>query len=214
MMSRFRRYIPIRPFKCRSYDPSAKARAMICWVKLLEPKSWFPLEAQDRGDQARREDAEPELDPWAEGLAERPGVDHGFPLGVVPPNARRLVALEVQAAVGRVFEDVDRVPLRPAPGQRDQRPPTVFSQADPARVRVFRDGVDHLDPTEFAPSFQVRQGGFENVEPHPSFVDRDADHPRPPGFQDAEEDEVGGGLDQDDVARVDQGFSDEVEQLR
>ena len=61
---------------CRSYDPSASARASTCWVKLVVPKSWFPFRADDGEDQqlGAGKTPNPSFMPGAECLAERPGV--------------------------------------------------------------------------------------------------------------------------------------------
>jgi len=84
------------------------------------------LEIEHRCDERLRQDAESRLEPWAECLAERAGKDYRFAHRVLRPNAGSVVPLERQASIGRVFEDINPLPLRPALGDPHQLSPTVL----------------------------------------------------------------------------------------
>ena len=106
-----------------------------------------------------------------------------------------------------------RCVLRPSPRQLDQRLAAIGGQADPGRIGVLGDGIDHLDPFELSLALQRGQGRLESIEAEPAVVDRNPDRPRPARLDRSQENEIRRRFHQDDIAGVQKRLADQIDQL-
>ena len=106
-----------------------------------------------------------------------------------------------------------RCVLRPPPGQVQERLAPFGGQADPGRIGVLGDGIDHLDPVELSLALQCAEGRLESIEAEPAVVDRNPDRPRAARLDRSQENEVGRRFHQDDVAGVQKRLADQIDQL-
>ena len=68
------------------------------------------LLGQHRFDQLGRQDAPTDADPGRIGLGKGPGVNHAIAVFIQGIQAGHVVAVVAQFAIGRVFDQVNRVP--------------------------------------------------------------------------------------------------------
>ena len=84
-------------------------------------------------------------------------------------------------------------------------------QADPGRIGVLGDGIDHLHTVELSLVLQCSKGRLEAIKAKPAFVDRNSDRPCTQGFDRPQENEISRRLDQNDVAGVQKRLADQID---
>ena len=113
------------------------------------------------------------------------------------------LALETKQAVGVVLDDRD---VRLA-AERDERLASRRRHRDARRVVEVRHRVDELG------ALAAKERLLELFDDHAVLVEIDLQEPRLVGAERRERADVRGGLDRDEIARIDEHLADEVQRL-
>ena len=159
------------------------------------------LGRDELGGDLCRPDGPAEPHAGTERLRRRAGLDDD--VRAEAPEARQRLLGEAELAVGDVLDDQEAVAAR----QLDQRRAPIRREADARRVLVVRDRVDELraEPGDQLP--------FQLVDLEPVLVERDGDELRLEAPEGLDRAEVGGRLDDHDVAGVEVRLPDQLERL-
>jgi hypothetical protein len=124
-----------------------------------------------------------------------------------------LLMLGRSGPVGRVLDDQQPLLAAVLPGQFKQPAAARQRQRQAAGVLEVVAGVDEAQPGQLAACRQVGQRLFQDVDAHAVVVHRDAQYAHTERLRQAQVDEVGRRLADDQVARLAQQFRQQVEQL-
>ena len=173
------------------------------------------LDAHHRVQQRFRQDAETHARAGRKRFAVSAGVNHPF-AGAVRRERRGLIDPgETQLAIRRVFEQIDRVPSGPFKlFQHFQRLDFLDkARRDAGRVLVITDEIEHFDALQLAASLQRFRRLFQMGQINSIARETNATTLQTVALHDAEIDEVGRVLHQDDVAGVAQALGQRVKKL-
>ena len=105
-------------------------------------------------------------------------MDHAIAVLVQGMQAGHVVAVVPQLAIGRVFDEVNRLPPRPPPRDLDQLPPPGERGGKSRRVVVVRNEVNGLHAGQFAGRVPAIQFFLQCLGAHALGVDFHAHRPR------------------------------------
>ena len=166
-----------------------------------------------RADHVAWDNGEAGLQAGSAWLRERRRVNRVRIVGIETLNARQIRPIEAEFPIGRIFDDHDAMLAAEAFRKLDDLGPTLFAERQAGRILEVVNGVDHLDAGQLAGLAEFGQDAFEHFNVHAVVIERHANYLDAKRDETTLIDEVRWCLGNDDVARVEQRFADEIKEL-